>query len=146
MVLHPLLRGLALRFVFCLRPRFDLSHAGGTSQTTRAIALLLTLSSAVAFPACARAEEELISGTMREGSLQCDDSRNFRFVIEAPRPIRVWAKDVTMPDTLRDFPGHAPEITARGAYDHTGHFVARLIAARTGYAGQISARLPSCQK
>jgi hypothetical protein len=77
MVLQPLLRGLALRFVFFRRPRFNLSHAGETFQTTRAIALLLTLSGAVAFLACTRAAEERISGTTREGSLQCDEAGTF---------------------------------------------------------------------
>lgn len=109
------------------------------------LALCVAIAGPVAYAACARKTEQQLSGQLRQGSLQCQDSRNFSFIMDGRKPVRVQVKNHPRPDTLRDFPGVPAEVTVVGAYDDAGVFVVRLITARTGYVGRVPGLPPSCR-
>ena len=87
---------------------------------------------------CARKSEELV-GTMREGSLSCESSRRYRFVLEGPKTAEVRVDGLMMPDSLRDWPGKRVRVTAVGSWDVWGNFVPTELRVASGaYGGPIT--------
>jgi hypothetical protein len=88
-----------------------------------------------------------LEGTLRPGSLRCEDECHFELTLETNGGTRVLVDQCIMPGTLRDFPGASVDVLAAGRWEGERRLRATFLATKGGYVSgpqAASGRPPAC--